>query len=299
MMQVKKIKPQGYCKGVILAINKCLEVIKNPNTKKPIYMLGMIIHNKYVCQELEKMGLVILEGINKLELLSNISTGTVIISAHGVNNKVKEAIISKGLDIIDTTCPDVRKVHDSVLKYLLDGYEVLYIGKRNHPEAIGILEESNDIHLIDDLPQLDEFDTTKKYYITNQTTLSNSHIIEYHNKIKEKFLNAVIENNICLATTNREKALYDIKTDLIVVVGDFHSSNTQKLVYVAKNKAYAKAVIAIEKAKDLLNYDLSSYNEAYVTSGASTPNAIVDEVIKFLESDCKDLSILNDNLFLF
>ena len=96
MMQVKKIKPQGYCKGVILAINKCLEVINNPNTKKPIYLLGMIIHNKYVCNELEKMGVMILEGINKSELLESITSGTIIISAHGVSNKVKETIINKG-----------------------------------------------------------------------------------------------------------------------------------------------------------------------------------------------------------
>ena len=298
-MQVKKIKPQGYCKGVILAINKCLEVINNPNTKKPIYLLGMIIHNKYVCNELEKMGVMILEGTNKSELLESITSGTIIISAHGVSNKVKETIINKGLDIVDTTCPDVKKVHDSVLTYLTNGYQVLYIGKRNHPEAIGILEESDNIFLIDDIKQLEEFDKNKKYYVTNQTTLAHSYLDTYHIKIKEIFSNSIIENNICLATTNREKALYNIKTDLIVVVGDYHSSNTQKLVEVAKNKAQAKAVITIERAKDLLNYDLTLYEEAYITSGASTPNAIVEEVIRFLEVDGKDLSILNDNLFLF
>ena len=298
-MKVNKIKPQGYCKGVILAINKCLEVINNPNTIKPIYLLGMIIHNRFVCDELAKKGLIILEGNNRLEMLNNINEGTVIISAHGVSNKVKETAYNKNLNIVDTTCPDVKKVHDNVLKYLTEGYEVIYIGKNNHPEALGVLEESNKIHLIDNLSALDNLDKNKKYYVTNQTTLAHSYIEIYHNYIKDNFKDYLIENNICFATTKRETALYDIKTDLIVVVGDRNSSNTQKLVETAKKMAQANAVIAIERASDLLNFDLSIYKEAYVTSGASTPNVIVEQVIKFLESDGKDLKILNEQLLFF
>ena len=299
MMKVQKVTPQGYCKGVILAIKKVLEVINNPNTVKPIYLLGMIIHNRFVCTELEKMGVTILEGINKLKLLDSITSGTVIVSAHGVSNKVKAKILEKKLILIDTTCPDVKKVHENVLNYLASGYEVLYIGKKNHPEALGVLEESSNIHLIENTDDLNIIDTNKKYYITNQTTLSHDHVLSFHNQIKERTNNVVLENNICLATTKRETALYDIKTDLIVVVGDYNSSNTKKLVEVAKNRAHAKAVIAIERARDLINYDLSNYNEAYVTSGASTPSVMVDEVVKFLESDGLDLKILSDTLLIF
>lgn len=298
-MLVEKIRPQGYCKGVILALNKCIETINNPNTKKPVYLLGMIIHNHLVCEELKKKEIIILEGNDKEKLLDKIDTGTVIISAHGVSNKVKEKAINKGLIIVDTTCPDVKKVHDSVLDYLQMGYEILYIGKQNHPETIGILEESNDIILIDSLDKLYPLDKTKKYYVTNQTTLSHSYLDLYHQKIKELFSEAIIENNICLATTKREVALYDVKTDLIVVVGDYNSSNTQKLVEIAKNKAQSKAVIAIERACDLLKYNLAGYSSACVTSGASTPNEIVDQVIRFLTSDGLDLDILNEELFFF
>ena len=298
-MKVNKIKPQGYCKGVILAINKCLEVINNPNTLKPIYLLGMLIHNRFVCDELAKKGLIILDGNNRLEMLNNINEGTVIISAHGVSNKVKEAAYQKNLNIIDTTCPDVKKVHDNVLKYLNEGYEVIYIGKNNHPETLGVLEESDKIHLIDNISSLDSLDKNRKYYVTNQTTLAHSYIEIYHNYIKENFQDYLIENNICFATTKRETALYDIKTDLIVVVGDKNSSNTQKLVETAKKMAQANAVIAIERANDLLNFDLSIYKEAYVTSGASTPNVIVEQVIKFLESDGKDSKILDEQLLFF
>ena len=299
MMKVKKVTPQGYCKGVILAIKKVLEVINNPETVKPIYLLGMIIHNRFVCSELEKIGITILEGTNKLELLDSITKGTVIISAHGVSDKVKEKILDKNLLLVDTTCPDVKKVHDNVLHYLNLGYEVLYIGKKNHPEALGVLEQSRKIHLIENFDDLNVIDLNNKYYVTNQTTLSHDHVLSFHNKIKELTNNVILENNICLATTKRENALYDIKTDLIVVVGDYSSSNTKKLVEVAKNRALAKAVIAIERARDLINYDLSSYSEAYVTSGASTPSVMVDEVIKFLESDGLDLKILSDTLLIF
>ena len=299
IMKVNKIKPQGYCKGVILAINKCLEVLNNPNTIKPIYLLGMLIHNRFVCAELAKKGLIILDGNNRLEMLNQINEGTVIISAHGVSNFVKEKACSKNLNVIDTTCPDVKKVHDNVLKYLSEGYEVIYIGKKNHPEALGVLEESDKIHLIDNITSLDTLDKTKKYYVTNQTTLAHSYLESYHNYIKGNFADCIIENSVCFATTKRETALYNIETDLIVVVGDNNSSNTQKLVETAKKMAQAKAVIAIERANDLLNYNLSQYQEAYVTSGASTPNVIVEQVIKFLESDGKDLKILEEELLFF
>ena len=298
-MIVRKINPQGYCKGVILALDKCVKTINNPNTKKPIYLLGMIIHNKLVCKELEDKGVIILEGNDKLELINKITTGTVIISAHGVSKKVKNALSNLDVVVIDTTCPDVAKVHDNVFKYLELGYEILYIGKKNHPEAIGVLEESSKIHLIDTLESIHNIDRNKKYYVTNQTTLSHDHLSIYHDLIQNISSDVIIENNICLATTKREKALYDITTDLIVVVGDYSSSNTKKLVEVAKNKAQSKRVIAIERAADLLNYDLSIYQSACVTSGASTPNKIVDQVIRYLESDCKDKAILDEKLFFF
>ena len=134
--------------------------------------------------------------------------------------------------------------------------------------------------------------------VSTQDLISNL-VATFHNKIKKLTNNVILENNICLATTKRENALYDIKTDLIVVVGDYNSSNTKKLVEVAKNRALAKAVIAIERARDLLNYDLTKYKEAYVTSGASTPSVMVDEVVKFLQSDGKDLTILSDTLLIF
>ena len=97
-MKVNKIMPQGYCKGVILALKKCIEVINNPNTVKPIYLLGMIIHNKFVCDELKNMGVIILEGNDKISLLENIDNGTVIKSAHGVSKIVRDYALTKNIN---------------------------------------------------------------------------------------------------------------------------------------------------------------------------------------------------------
>lgn len=298
-MHVEKIKPQGYCKGVIYALKKVIDTVNNPDRNNKIYLLGMIIHNKLVCEELKQKGILILEGLNKLELVDSISDATVIISAHGVSSNVKEKIKQKGLKLVDATCPDVLKVHENVINYLNLGYEIIYIGKENHPETVGVLGESKDVHLVKELSDLDKLDSTKSYYVTNQTTLAHSFLALFHEKIKEQFPNVIIENNICMATTLREEALYGLNTELIVVVGDYSSSNTKKLVETAKIKAHSKQIIAIERASELLNYDLSMYSTALVTSGASTPKEITEQVVRFLQSDCKDLTILDEELIFF
>lgn len=294
-MDIIKISPQGFCNGVNLALKKVNDALNNPNTKKPIYLLGMIIHNKFVCDELVEKGIIILEGNNRSELIDNIDTGTVIISAHGINKAIKDKIINKGLNLIDATCPIVNNIHEKIFKYLNLGYEILYIGKQNHPESIGVLNESNKIHLIDNIDKLNNINKDKKYYVTNQTTLSNDYIIDFHNKIKELFKNVVIENDICLATTKREMALYDIKSDLIIVVGDPKSSNTNKLVDIAKRKASAKNVIFIQSAKDLIDFDFSIYHKIHITSGASTPKELTEQVIRYIIN--KDNNILQEKLF--
>lgn len=297
-MQVTKLSPQSYCKGVILALKKCVTAIEDPNTKKPIYLLGMIIHNKFVCDALKERGIIILEGDDKFTLLDNITSGTVIISAHGVSKKVKEKAINKGLNVIDATCPDVDKIHQNIFDYLNNDYEILYIGKNNHPEAIGVLEESNKIHLIDSIDSIKNIDKNKKYYVTNQTTLSLDVVSKYHEEIKKEIPNVILENKICLSTTKRELALNNIKYDLIIIVGDKKSSNTNKLYETAKNKADSKEVIYIESAIDLLNFDFKDYNDIAITSGASTPPQLVDQIVKFIESGL-DKNILNEELFFF
>jgi len=297
-MLVYKISPQGYCNGVKNAIKITSDSLNDDSIEKPIYLLGMLIHNKYVCNELEKKGVVILNSKSKLDDLEKIKHGSVIITAHGVEKKIKDIILDKGLNLIDATCPIVSNIHSKLLEHIEKGYEIIYIGKGTHPETIGVLNESDKIHLIENISDIEQIPNDRKYYVTNQTTLPIDTINLFHEKIKEKIDNIIIDNNVCLATTKRENALYDIKCDLLVIVGDKISSNCNKLFDVAKRKSLAKQVIFIENAKDLINFDLLDCNTAYVTSGASTPPEITDQVIRFLESDMKDLTILDEKLIL-
>ena len=297
-MKVIKITPQGYCNGVKQALQKCVDALNDPTIKRPIYLLGMIIHNKHVCAELEEKGIIILEGENKSALVDEINEGTIIITAHGVENNLKEKIINKGLNLIDATCKIVERVHINIATYLKNGYEIIYLGKNHHPETIGIMNESDKIHLIEKSEELELLDKNKKYYVTNQTTLSHYDILEIHQTIKENFPNVLVENTVCLATTKRESALINIETDLLVVVGDTKSSNTKKLFVTAVEKSKAHQVVFVENAKELLNYIYDDYKIAHVTSGASTPEQITNQVVRFLESDLKDLSILEEKLTL-
>ena len=295
-MDIIKITPQGFCNGVINAIKKVNNAINDPNTVKPIYLLGMLIHNKFVCEELEKKGVIILKDKPLEELIDTVSSGTIIISAHGVSTSIKNKIFKKGLSFIDATCPIVNNVHLNIFKYLQKGYEVLYIGKDGHPETIGVLGESDKIYLIDSIEKICLLDKNKKYYVTNQTTLSNDFIVEFHRKINDCLVDVIIENNICNATTKREMALYNLKSDLIIVVGDPKSSNTKKLFEVAKRKSLANEIIFVQNAKDLIDFDFTNYKTIHITSGASTPNEITDQIIRYIKT--KEANIFNEKLTL-
>lgn len=293
-MNIIKITPQGFCGGVKNAIKIINEAINDPNTIKPIYLLGMLIHNHYVCEALEKKGVIILKDKPYEKIIDEINCGTIVISAHGVSLNLKNKILNKNLKLIDTTCPIVNNIHINIFKYLNMDYEILYIGKNNHPETIGVLGESNKIHLIENINDFLTLNKEKKYYLTNQTTLASSYLNEFHNYAKEYFKNIIIENSTCISTTKREELLYNVSCDLLIVVGDPKSSNTKNLYIIAKEKSLAKEVIFIESAKDLINYDFSHIDLIYITSGASTPSAIVDQVIKYLNTN--DKSILNEEL---
>ncbi len=287
MKKIIKIIPQGYCNGVKRALEIVDKALKNENTPRPIYLLGHIIHNKHVVNDLEKKGIIIVEDKTKtrLELLNSISSGSVIFSAHGVAPEVYQKAKEKGLNIIDATCGNVLVVHQRIKEYLSNGYECLYIGTKNHPECEGVLGISKDIHFITSKEDIDRLDIKNKtVYITNQTTLSKYDIEEFFEKLKEKFHNIIIDDKICNATTIRQDAMAkQKKVDLCIVVGDSSSSNTKKLAKVSEKIAGIKTVLC----EDLnsLNKDLiMKANRISISSGASTPEYIVDEIIKFIKS---------------
>lgn len=283
-MQIKKVIPSGYCKGVINAI-EIAKKARRDNMDTPIYILGMIVHNSYVTEALNTLDIITLDDKKKTkeELLDEIDSGIVIFTAHGIAESIKEKAIDKGLKIIDASCSDVIKTQDIIKEKIKEGFNVLYIGKKNHPEALAVLSISQNIRLITSIGDLEEFQISEPIFVTNQTTMSIFEIREINEKIKEKWPKAIICEEICNATSMRQKAIMNLKDcDLLYVVGDPRSNNTNKLKQIALDSGIKK-VRMIETAKEIDENDLDVEN-IYVTAGASTPTYLTNQVIECLNS---------------
>lgn len=282
-MEIKRVVPSGYCKGVVNAINIVKKTKQNyPNEK--IYILGMIVHNTFVIEQLNQLGIITLDDTNKNkeELLDDIKEGVVIFTAHGISDKIKNKAINKGLIVVDATCLDVLKTKDLIKEYLNNGYDVIYFGIENHPEALAIMSLSNKIHLITDKRSIDNLNINNdKIFITNQTTMSYLELQDVFDYLKIKYPNCLIQKEICSATTKRQEAIMNIKDgDVLYVVGDKKSNNTNKLVRLGEINF--KKVFLINSKKDINPNDLINQQKIYVTAGASTPPILIDEVVEYL-----------------
>lgn len=280
-MQVKAITPRGYCKGVVRAI----EIAKNAqNEQQPIYILGMIVHNQYIVDALKERGIQTIDipGQTRLELLDQIQHGTVIVTAHGASEQVFEKAKNKGLNIIDASCLDVIKTHDLIKKKLNEGYDILYIGKKGHPEAEGAISiDEKRVHLITSKNDIQMMDPNKHYVMTNQTTMSLYDVYDLCEYAKTILPHVTIEKETCTATKIRQEAIKNMEEDIdiVFIVGDPHSNNTQKLASIASEK---KEVHMIESLDDLNINWLKGKKKAAVSSGASTPTYLTNQVIEFL-----------------
>lgn len=291
-MEVIKISPRGYCYGVVDAMALAMQTAKNLNVPRPIYILGMIVHNAHVTGFFEQEGIVTLDGPNRLEILEQIESGTVIFTAHGVSPEVRRRARDKGLTVVDATCPDVTKTHNLIREKTAEGYHILYIGKKGHPEpegAVGVAP--GQVHLIEKLEEAAELTLpTERIVITNQTTMSQWDIKLIMNKLIERFPTAEIHNEICLATQVRQEAVAEQAkaADLIIVVGDPRSNNSNRLAQVSEQIAGVKAY-RIADLSELKTEWLANVRKVGVTSGASTPTPITKEVIAYLEAfDARD-----------
>ncbi|MBD3917531.1 4-hydroxy-3-methylbut-2-enyl diphosphate reductase [Paenibacillus sp. PR3] len=286
-MEVVKISPRGYCYGVVDAMVLALQTAKNENLPKPIHILGMIVHNAHVTEAFKQEGVITLDGPNRLEILDQIEQGTVIFTAHGVSPEVRKRAAEKGLTVVDATCPDVTKTHDLIRTKTAEGFEIIYIGKNGHPEpegAIGIAPEH--VYLIEKEADIEKLNFTndKRLLITNQTTMSQWDIRTIIAKLQEKFPQAEVHNEICLATQVRQEAVAGQanQAQLVIVVGDPRSNNSNRLAQVSEEIAGVKAY----RIADLGELDvewLKGLERVAVTSGASTPTPITKEVIAFIE----------------
>ena len=175
-MKVIKIAPRGYCFGVISALNIVQDAAKDESLPRPIYVLGMIVHNEHITKAIDDLGVITIDDKTKTreELLEQIDAGTVIFTAHGIAPAVKQKAMDKGLTVIDASCKDVIKTHVLMKEHIDAGYDVIYIGKHGHPETEGALGVDKDhIHLLSKADELEKLAlTNEKIIITNQTTMS-------------------------------------------------------------------------------------------------------------------------------
>ena len=238
-MKVIDLTPRGYCHGVLNAMAIVKKVIRTESYPRPIYVLGQIVHNQKITKAFKEHGVISLDqkGKTRLEMLEQVNHGTVIFTAHGISDKVIERAKEKGLTYLNATCRDVLKVHNAVKQKIDEGYQVIYIGHRNHPEPEAILDIDKTILFVENekdamlLPN----DLGDKIFVTNQTTLSLYDIKSVLAIIETKYPNYVFDNEICNATTVRQQAVMEQeKVDLMLVVGDQKSSNSKKLSEVSK-----------------------------------------------------------------
>lgn len=289
IMEIISVIPRGYCQGVVRAIQIARATAEeNPNT--PVYMLGMIVHNQYVVDACKAIGIRFVEdpGKTRSELLDEIDSGIVIFTAHGISDDVKQKAIQKGLQIVDASCLDVIKTHDLVKAHVKKDGDVLYIGKKNHPESEGTVSLSKRVHLITSIEDVQRINGLKNVLITNQTTLSLLDTAKIVEACLQKYPNATVAKEICNATRVRQEAVMHLKdTDVLIVVGDIRSNNSNQLKQIALSSGIPEAYL-IDSVSDLKEEWIKEKNRIAVTSGSSTPNELTQQVISFLKKYAQD-----------
>lgn len=293
IMNIKKASIQGPCKGVIEAIKQVNNLLSDDSTKHPIYMLGRLVHNEHISNAYKSKGVIILDGKPRLDLVKTITEGTVIITAHGVSDEVYDYLSRKGIAYLDTTCSYVTKSKQIIKSYLSCGYKVIYLGVHHHPECEAIMAINKNITLLNyqdainkNYRNIQEIGCDEKCILTCQTTLSFQDVLEIYNEIKLLLPNLELASEVCSATRLRQSALIRecINQDLCLVVGDKYSNNTKSLKEVCINYLNTPCE-QVENVEELKNIDFKKYSNIFITSGASTPKVIVDEIVFALENN--------------
>jgi len=286
-MQVDKVVPCGYCKGVIMALRKAQETLAAHPADK-VYILGMVVHNSHVVEALRRLGAVTLDDKihTRRQWLDSIDDGIVIFTAHGTDPALMRMASEKGLTVVDATCPDVEKNMRLIASRLADGYEVIYLGVKDHPESLAVSALGPGIHLVTGPSDIDNLDIGSDHImITNQTTMSLIEISGWIASLKQRFPMAEVCQEICPATRLRQQAVMALKGyDALIVVGDPASNNTAKLASCGQ-AAGIPLVVTVENAAQLPAVPgLDACGKVAVTAGASTPGCLTDAVIAYLRT---------------
>ena len=287
-LKILLASPRGFCAGV----DRAIEIVNKALNKhgKPVYVRHEIVHNKQVVEDLKKRGAIFVEEISDIKD----TTRPVIFSAHGVPKKVPEEAKLKNLSYIDATCPLVSKVHRESEQLFKNGFEIILIGHKNHPEVIGTMGQLPNgsiklVETIDDVKSLNIKNFKKPLAYITQTTLSvddTANIIDF---LKDKFpsIKGPIKEDICYATTNRQSAVKKIAPDceMIFIIGSRNSSNSARLVEVAK-KAGCENAELIHSDKKLPIELIKNCKKIGISSGASAPEQLVQNLINEIKKNC-------------
>lgn len=285
-MNVIKIAPRGFCKGVIRAIQIVQDTKKNfPDDE--IFILGQLVHNQYVKDALYEMGIHVLEDPSKTreELLLSVPKGSIIIfSAHGVSEALKGMANSIAKQCIDASCPDVIRTQDLIKAKIKEKYHILYIGKAHHPEAQAIQSIDDQIDIVENLHDIEKIEVKDKLFVCNQTTMSIDFIEESFLAIKKRFPHAIFSEEVCSATRLRQRAIQELNdcVDLLYVIGDKASNNSNQLVKIAIEKGIQK-VYLISDVNGVSEKHLKDVHTIAVSAGASTPSYLSEQVITYLQ----------------
>ena len=292
------LKPRGFCAGVVRAID--IVRIALEAFGPPIYVRKEIVHNRFVVEELQGKGAIFVDSVEEVP-----EGERVIYSAHGVSPEVRESSEKRRLRVIDATCPLVTKVHVEAVKFAKEGYSLILIGHHDHDEVIGTLGEAPLVTQVVGSPEQVESltipDPNRVAYLT-QTTLSLDETKGIIAALKEKFPNikGPAAQDICYATENRQVAVKQVasESDLLLVVGSENSSNSNRLVEVARNLGTNAHLI--DSCRDIEPDWLEDVKTIALTAGASAPECLVEEVVKFLAAkgfdNVQELEVMPENV---
>jgi len=282
-MEVVVAEHAGFCFGVTKAVDTVYEQISNK--KQNIYTFGPIIHNEIVVSDLESKGVKVIEDVDGLK---GVTEGTVIIRSHGVTKEVHAALEKTGLEIIDATCPFVKRIHRIVEEESLKGKSIIVVGSKSHPEVEGIVSYANGPVYVVESPEMAEkfsADRNADYTVVSQTTFNKNKFQETIEILHNYGYNINIVNTICNATDERQTEAEKIasRADVMIVIGGAHSSNSRKLYEICA--ARCDRTYFIQTLDDLKLEIPDGARLVGITAGASTPKNIIEEVQKHVRTN--------------
>lgn len=280
-MQIILAAPRGFCAGVNMAIES-LEIAL-ARFGPPVFVYHEIVHNRWVVEHFRARGVVFVEHLDDVPAGANL-----LYSAHGVSPEVRRSAEARNVATIDATCPLVTKVHREAARFAGEGYKIVLIGHRGHDEVIGTIGEAPEaIHLVGSVEDVDEleFSETEKLAYLTQTTLSVDDASRIIRRLKQRFprIEGPAKEDICYATQNRQEAVRVLagQADLVLVVGSRNSSNSQRLVEIAKNQGVPAYLI--DGPDDIRLEWFSGEETVVITAGASAPEDLVEQCVEWLQ----------------